>query len=223
MTMTGPPGEPVTSGVSSLEVRWILPGPLELAVAEWFAAFPSAAESREDAYLLQPDMAGFSVKVRAGQALEVKAFGGSPGTLDPRDRVHGRLQYWRKWAFPFRPAGPGWGFPDGWTRVRKQRRTSQFALSHGRITEPEPARAPAGEPRCAVELTEIHAVHAHNQDWWSLGLEATGPGELLRPVLGATAAYVFARPLPPGVDLRLQDSLSYAEWLRLPLCITPCG
>jgi hypothetical protein len=34
---------------------------------------------------------------------------------------------------------------------------------------------------------------------------------------------VFARPLPLVVDLRLQDSLSYAEWLRLPLCITPCG
>jgi hypothetical protein len=218
MTMTGPVGDPVAGGVVSLEVRWILPGSPDLAVAEWFAAFPSAAESREDAYLLQPDMAGFSVKVRASQALEVKAFGGSPGTLDLGDRVCGRLQYWRKWSFPFRPAGPGRGFPDGWARVRKQRRTSQFALSHGRITEP--AGAGAGEPRCAVELT---GIHAHDRDWWSLGLEAAGPGDLLRPVLAATAAFVFARPLPPGTDLRLQDSLSYAEWLRLPLCITPCG
>ena len=73
-------------------------------MAEWFAAFPSEAESREDAYLLQPDMAGLSVKSRASQALQVKAFGGSPGTLDLRGRVHGRLQYWRKWSFPFRPA-----------------------------------------------------------------------------------------------------------------------
>ena len=72
MMMTGPPGDPVTKGVVSLEVRWILPGSLNLAVAEWFAAFPSEAESREDAYLLQPDMAGLSVKSRARQALQVK-------------------------------------------------------------------------------------------------------------------------------------------------------
>ena len=218
MMMTGPPGDPVTKGVVSLEVRWILPGALNLAVAEWFAAFPSEAESREDAYLLQPDMAGLSVKSRASQALQVKSFGGSPGTLDLHDRVHGRLQYWRKWSFPFRPAGPGWSSPDGWTRVRKQRRTSRFSLSRGRITQSAAGRA--GGPRCGVELT---AIRAHHQDWWSLGLEATGPGDRLRPVLGATAEFVFARPLPPGVDLRLQDSLSYAEWLRLPLCITPCG
>ena len=218
ITMTGPPGDPVINGVLSLEVRWILPGSLDLAVADWYAAFPSEAESREDSYLLQPDMAGMSVKVRARQALEVKALGGSPGTLDRRDRVCGRLQYWRKWSFPFRPVGPGWGFSDGWTPVRKQRRTSQFSLSRGRVTQPAAGRE--GEPRCAVELTAIHARH---QDWWSLGLEATGPGDRLRPVLGATAEFVFARPLPPGVDLRLQDSLSYAEWLRLPLCITPCG
>jgi hypothetical protein len=99
MMTAGPPGYPVTEGVFSLEVRWILPGPLDLAVAQWFAAFPSEAESREDAYLLDPDMAGLSVKVRASRAREVKVFGGSPGILEPGGRVRGRLQYWRKWSF----------------------------------------------------------------------------------------------------------------------------
>ena len=216
--MAGPPGYPVTEGVFSLEVRWILPGPLDLAVAEWFAAFRSEAESREDAYLLDPDMAGLSVKVRASQALDVKVFGGSPGILEPGDRVRGRLQHWRKWSFPLRPPGPGDGDPGGWKRVLKQRLISRFSLRHGQIAVPAGGRA--GGPQCAVELTEIHAQH---QDWWTLGLEATGPVGLLRPVLGATAEVVFARPLPPGADLRLRDSLSYAEWLRLPLCITPCG
>jgi hypothetical protein len=218
MMMAGPPGHPVTEGVFSLEVRWILPGPLDPAVVEWFAAFRSEAESREDAYLLDPDMAGLSVKARASQALDVKVFGGSPGILGLGGHVRGRLQYWRKWSFPLRPPGPGYEEPDGWKRVRKQRRISRFSLRHGRITAP--ARSRGGEPRCAVELTEINAAH---QDWWSLGLEATGPSDLLRPVLEAAAAVVFARPLPPGVDLRLRDSLSYAEWLRQPLCITPCG
>jgi hypothetical protein len=216
--MASPPGYPVIEGVLSLEVRWILPGPLDVAVAQWFAAFRSEAESREDAYLLDPDMAGLSVKVRASQALEVKVFGGSPGILGLGGRVSGRLQYWRKWSFPLRPPGPGPADPDGWKRVRKQRRISRFSLHDGRITARAEGRP--GEPRCAVELTEIHARH---RDWWSLGLEATGPDGMLRSVLGATAAAVFARPLPPGTDLRLQDSLSYADWLRQPLCITPCG
>ena len=38
-----------------------------MAVAEWFAGFPSEVESREDAYLLDPDLGGLSVKIRGGQ------------------------------------------------------------------------------------------------------------------------------------------------------------
>ena len=218
MAMTGPPDDPVIEGVDSLEVRWILPGAPGLAVAEWFGVFPAEAESRADAYIHHPDMASLSVKIRASRALEVKVFGGSPGTLRIRGRVGGRLQYWRKWSFPFPVPGPGYGDPEGWKLVRKQRQTTRFSLRHGRITAPAVIRA--GEPRCAVELTEIRA---RDQDWWSLGLEAAGPRDLLRPVLEATAEAVFTRPLPPGVDLRLQDSLSYAEWLRRPLYITPRG
>ena len=33
------------------------------------------------------------------------------------------------------------------------------------------------QPRCEVELTE---VRTRDQDWWSLGFEATGPADLLR-------------------------------------------
>lgn len=209
----GTPGRSVIEGVFSLEVRWILPGSLDMAVAEWFAGFPSEVESREDAYLLDPDLGGLSVKIRGGQALEVKAFGGSPGILELRGRARGRMQYWRKWSVPFGPPSSSSGDSEGWKRVRKQRRTSRFSLTHGRITASAGGRA--GEPRCAVELTEIRV---HHQDWWSLGLEATGPADLLRPVLGANAAFVFTQPLPSGVDFRMQDSTSYAEWLRQPQC-----
>ena len=64
-----PPHSPVTEAVRSLEVRWIFPGPLETAVARWFSRFPATAESREDTYLLDPQLRGLSVKVRAGGAL----------------------------------------------------------------------------------------------------------------------------------------------------------
>ena len=67
-----------------------------------------------------------------------------------------------------------------------------------------------------MELTEIRA---HGQPWWSLGFEATGPPGLLRGQLEATAAQIFAEPLPEGTELCPGNSQSYAKWLtRLPRC-----
>jgi hypothetical protein len=67
------PDRLMADGVRSLETRWILPGPMDAAVTGWFGRFPTAEESREDSYLLDPLLHGLSVKVRAGGALEVKA------------------------------------------------------------------------------------------------------------------------------------------------------
>jgi hypothetical protein len=208
MTMTAePPVSPVTEGVPSLEVRWIFPGPLQTAVAGWFGRFPARTESREDTYLLDPQLRGLSVKVRGGGALEVKVYRGSPGILEVADRARGRLESWQKWSFPCGPLSGGSGDPRSWRPVRKRRRTSRFSLASGRIM----ARAPglAGEPGCAVELTE---VRMRGQDWWSLGFEATGPADLLHSELEATAALVFAQALP-GVEPGPSESRSYAQWL----------
>jgi hypothetical protein len=77
-----PPHSPVTEAVRSLEVRWIFPGQLETPVTRWFSRFPATTESREDTYLLDPQLRGLSVKIRgAGGALEVKVYRGSPGIL----------------------------------------------------------------------------------------------------------------------------------------------
>ena len=46
-----PAESPVTQGLRSLEVRWILPRPLQPAVAGWFGRFPAETVSRQDAYL----------------------------------------------------------------------------------------------------------------------------------------------------------------------------
>jgi len=202
------PESPVTEGVPSLEVRWIFPGQLETAVARWFGRFPAWTESREDAYLLDPQLRGLSVKVRGGGALQVKVYRGSPGIFEVPGRARGRLESWQKWSFPFNPLSPGGGDPAGWRPVRKKRRTSWFSLTRGRIV----ARVPglAAEPGCAVELTE---VRTRGQEWWSLGFEATGPPELLRSELEATAALVFAEALPGGLELGRDESRSYAQWL----------
>ena len=203
-----PPQSPVTEAVRSLEVRWIFPGQLEAAVAGWFGRFPATAESREDAYLLDPQLRGLSVKVRGNRALEVKAYRGSPGLLEVAGRARGRLESWQKWSFPCSPLSPGSGDPPGWRPVRKRRRISRFPLA----SEPDVARAPGPgqQPRCEVELTE---VRTRGQDWWTLGFEATGPADLLRSALEATASLVFAHPLPGGVEPGPDDSGSYAEWL----------
>jgi hypothetical protein len=76
----------------------------------------------------------------------------------------------------------------------------------GRSTQPGPGQ----QPRCAVELTEIRT---RGQDWWTLGFETTGPADLLRSELQATAALVFAHALPGGAEPGPGQSRSYAEWL----------
>ena len=204
-----PPQSPVTEAVGSLEVRWIFPGQLETAVARWFGRFPAGTESREDAYLLDPHLPGLSVKIRGGGALEVKAYRGSPGILQMAGRARGRLESWQKWSFPCSPPRPHSSGPAGWRPVRKRRRISRFSLGSGQIMARPPG--PGVEPRCEVELTE---VRTSGQDWWSLGFEATGPAGLLRSALEATAALVFARALPGGLEPGPDDSRSYAEWLR---------
>lgn len=207
--MTAAPHEPpVIEGLRSLEVRWILPGPLDPAVARWFGRFPAETAARQDAYLLDPELGGLSVKVRAGAALEVKVYHGSPGILDIPGRARGRIQSWQKWSFPLSPPGLGAAEPAGWTVIRKRRRVTRFRLASGRVVAAVPGLA--AEPGCAVELTEIRAV---GQAWWSLGFEAAGPDGLLRGALQATAGQIFARALPDEVDLGMSDCQSYAQWL----------
>jgi hypothetical protein len=167
-----------------------------------------ALKSREDTYLLDPQLCGLSVKVRAGGALEVKVFQGSPGILEVAGRARGRMESWHKWSFPFSPLRPGSGDPAGWRQVAKRRRISRFSLAGGQIVALTPGLGQ--QPRCEVELTEVRTC---GQDWWTLGFEATGPADLLRSALEATAAFVFAHALPGSAELGPDESRSYAEWL----------
>ena len=66
------------------------------------------------------------------------------------------------------------------------------------------------EPWCAAELTEVGTPGC---DWWTLGFEATGPDDLLRDVLQATAELVFAHAIPGSAEPGPAESSSYTEWL----------
>jgi len=125
-------------------------------------------------------------------------------------RARGRMESWQKWSFPVSPPSTSGGEAAGWRPVRKRRRISQFSLASGQVV----ARVPGAgqEPGCEVELTE---VYTSGQVWWTLGFEATGPASLLRSELEATAALVFAQPMPGGVEPGPDESRSYAEWLAV--------
>lgn len=200
------PQDPDRQGVGSLEVRWILRGELAGAVARWFERFPAETAALQDAYLLDPYLPGLSVKVRReGRALDVKMYRGSPGLLEMPGRARGRLESWQKWSFPHGPPSPRSGDPAGWRLVSKRRRISWFAQATG-VRMPQQGE----QPRCAVELT---AVKLRGEPWWSLGFEATGPANALRRELDAAAGLVFTDALPRGVELSIDDSQSYAQWL----------
>lgn len=136
---------------------------------------------------------------------------GSPGILDVAGRAPGRMESWQKWSFPSGPLSHDYGDLACWRPVGKRRRISRFALASGRIVTH--AAGLVHDPRCDVELTEIRTP---GQEWWSLGFEAAGPADLLHSALEATAALVFAQPLPGGVELGPDDSRSYAERLTRP-------
>ncbi len=206
---------PAAGPADSLEVRWMVSGRPGTAVREWFARFPAEAEVREDVYLLQPSLPGLSVKLRDGSALEVKSFLGSPGILELPRRCRGRLQFWRKWSFPYYQQDERDAVPAvlaGWTAIRKSRRRSWFPLDV--VQDPAPAVRPAAQAGCLVELTQ---ACVRGGSWWTVGFEATGPAGLLRAALGHAADLMFAQALPTGTELGLDNSLSYAQWLsRLP-------
>ena len=84
----------VTEGVGSLEVRWIFPGQIETAVAEWFGRFPAETQSREDIYLVDPHAAptvGKGPRGRGTGGEGVPRQPGNPRSAGTRLRTHAVL------------------------------------------------------------------------------------------------------------------------------------
>ena len=203
-----PQANSVIEGLSSAEVRWVLPGHLDAALIRWLERFPAGMDSREDAYLIHPLLRGLSVKIREGRRLEVKLHNGSAGILNTAGRARGLIEAWQKWSFPIGLLGPDEAGPPSWTVVHKRRWIIRFQLVSGRIMVDVPEQA--AESVCAVELTE---VRIGGETWWSLGFEATGPSDSLCNALQRTAALMFAEIPPGGVELDMSHSHSYADWL----------
>jgi hypothetical protein len=81
------PDDPPAEPAGSLKIRWIFPGDLDTAITRWFTRFPAQTRAFDDIYLLDPRLPALSVKIRSRQALEVKAYLGSPAILDIAGRA----------------------------------------------------------------------------------------------------------------------------------------
>jgi hypothetical protein len=195
-------GEPPT-----LEVRWILPGRIDDRIQAWFGRFPAATESRVDDYLIGPDLAELSVKIRAGRALDVKMYRGPLAVLQIPDRAQGRMEFWQKWSFPLDSIRRT--DESSWQPVHKVRRLAFFSFEAGPSSIA--GRRPDHGVGCSVELTEVTML---GRDWWTLGFEAIGPTNKLRGVIESTAEHVFEQAPAEGVTLTLDNSGSYTRWLR---------
>jgi hypothetical protein len=196
-------------GAETLEVRWFLPGPMPPEAARWFERFPVSRESREDSYLIEPWLDGLSVKVRADRALEVKMHRGSQGALEVSGRAFGRLDAWQKWSFELGPRSERAGVSKTWMHLRKHRTLAWFDEAGEPIADR--TREPADRTRCAVEMT---GIVIRGREWWTIGLEATGPLETRRAALESAARSVFSEPVPRDITLRSEDSWPYSDWLR---------
>jgi hypothetical protein len=99
---------------------------------------------------------------------------------------------------------------DGWVMLRKTRRRRTFALTPSGLVE----RAVAEEVDlgCTVELTEVDDGEGA---WWTLAFEATGSPAELEGCLRACVARLLDRPLPGGIALPPEASMSYTRWLDL--------
>jgi hypothetical protein len=112
----------------ALEVRWVFGGGLPATMVERLGPFPTAAEEREDCYLIQPAIPRTSLKIRGTTLLDLKVNRGSAGALRLRHGGRGRLQVWEKPSFPFDASVP-WSV-DG-SRLGVSREASSATFVHG--------------------------------------------------------------------------------------------
>jgi hypothetical protein len=186
------PEIPVTGPLRSLEARWILPGPLEPAVTRWFARFPAEVSSREDTYLVDPQLGGLSAKLRGGRTFEVKVYRGSPGILQVTGRAFGRLESWDKWSFAGEQVSSGGADLTGWRPVHKLISRFSPARGHSRTR----ARELGEEPGCHVELTEVppagHIVNRVSRQHHRLRGTSRSPGGRLAGCTGVPSGAMMA-------------------------------
>jgi hypothetical protein len=195
------------SVLTTLEVRWILPGPVPEAMIGWLGPFDDWIEQREDRYLVDRG-SDLGIKIKDGARFDVKALQGRVGRLAIQGVGRGHLELWEKWSFPL-PAGEVPPLGDaGWISLQKSRRRRSFSVGDRVVVERPLAEAEL--PGCSIELTD---VARGGRRWWTLGFEAIGAPETLEETLRATVGWLIDEPSPEPKLFDLRRSMSYPRWL----------
>src|SRR5271165_2265195 len=134
---------------------------------------------------------------------------GDPPGAGTRPRTPGSLA---EVVLSLQPAPPGQR-RSGRLAAGPQEAANQPVLTGQR---PGRGRRPRAGRRAAVRGGTHRGPHPRS-GLVDPGLGGDGPADLLRSELQATAALVFAQPLPAGVEPGPDYSRSYAEWLGRPL------
>jgi hypothetical protein len=108
----------------TLELRWILDGPLPHGVVEWFGG--AEPYERTDRYLALGPGPALGVKVRGGSTLEIKALAADRGSRAFGAGATGRVEAWSKWSVDVDPGWPEAALDGHWAPVRKTRRLRRF-------------------------------------------------------------------------------------------------
>lgn len=190
---------------ATVEVRWFFTGEIPPDVDAWFAhsgRFPTPPTRRTDHYLRHPDDA-LGLKLREGR-IEAKQRTARLGLVNFGPHARGVVETWRKWSFPLAETQD---VDAAWTAVTKARRLHHFAIApDAQLIAIHPQTVAARG--CDWELT---AVSTAGQAWWTLGLEAFGPGPTRETDLLRVARHFLG-----GVDtppLPASNSGSYPWWL----------
>ena len=137
--------------------------------------------SRQDTYLLNPQLSGLSVKVRGGGALEVKVYCGSPGILDLPGRARGRIPVLAEVVLSVSPLRQDGGDPPAGSRY------ARGAASAG-------SRWPAGRSRHPARVWTASRGARWNSPRSAPVARTGGPWASRRPALPICSAANSTRP-----------------------------
>jgi hypothetical protein len=198
----------------TLEMRWLLEGPLPGKALRWFENDPQpiAPLPREDRYLVLPGVTDMGIKRREGR-IEIKGRTAALGSHTVAPDIEGCAERWCKWTYDAASIAAGWFEGRDAIVVGKSRMQRHYLLEPGGLAQ---ASAKRDLPRrgFSLELTRIH-LPSGGGEHWSLGIEAAPDDPtMLTDLLGAMRGVL--REFPTA--LPRSRSLSYPEWLaRLEL------
>jgi hypothetical protein len=197
----------------SAEIRWfwrLRPA----AVGSWFEdseARPGGGKTRIDEYLREAAQSELGIKVRGGKkGVELKGLIEAEHEVTQIKPFVGHVQLWRKWdsaSLLLQRTVP----------IQKRRLLRKIDLSGSepvelQLGEDELPLAPGQDlpvSGCNLEFTELTS-EALEASWWTLGFEAFGPRESLKPLLLDSLRY-FAGLKPPALTDAVE--MSYPQWL----------